>query len=109
MSDNRQTRSSVARWKEILILTYEELISLGAGDVWVYGSQAMSLYMKRPLASKDLGIHGMGYAVNRRIVQSSGVRICSDESNNGRVVESSSIVVQSRVRIKRLASVHELL
>lgn len=56
MSVYRDTRSSVARWKEILIPTYNELIKLGAGDVCVYGSQAMSLYMKRPLASKDLDL-----------------------------------------------------
>jgi hypothetical protein len=54
MSDFRETRTSVASWNRILIPTYKELIGLGAGGVWVYGSQAMSLYMKRPFASRDL-------------------------------------------------------
>jgi hypothetical protein len=54
--DFRATRSSVERWREILIPTYDELLRLGAGDVWVYGSQAMSLYMKRPFASRDLDL-----------------------------------------------------
>lgn len=56
MADFRETRSSAARWKEILIPTYNELIRLGASDAWVFGSQAMSLYMKRPLTSKDLDL-----------------------------------------------------
>jgi len=63
MSLFRKTRTSVARWREILIPTYKELIRLGAGDVWVYGSQAMSLYMKRPLASKDLDLLATGMTI----------------------------------------------
>jgi hypothetical protein len=64
MSVYRQARSSVARWKEILIPTYNELIKLGVGDVWVYGSQAMSLYMKRPLGSKDLDLLATGLTMD---------------------------------------------
>lgn len=64
MPDFRQTRSSVARWRKILILTYNKLIELGASDVWVYGSQAMSLYVKRPLASKDLDLLASGTTVD---------------------------------------------
>ncbi len=63
MSDFRQTRSSVTRWKEILIPTYRELINVGVGDVWVFGSQAMSLYMDRPLASKDLDLLASGMSM----------------------------------------------
>lgn len=64
MSVYRETRSSVARWKELLIYTYNELVKLGAGDVWVYGSQAMSLYIQRPLASKDLDLLASGMTID---------------------------------------------
>jgi len=64
MPDFRQTRSSVARWRKILVLTYDKLVELGANDVWVYGSQAMSLYMKRPLASKDLDLLASGTTID---------------------------------------------
>lgn len=64
MPDFRQTRSTVARWKKLLIPTYNELIRVGAGDVWVYGSQAMSLYMKRPFASKDLDLLASGMTID---------------------------------------------
>lgn len=64
MSVYSQTRSSVARWRKILIATYDELVRLGAGDVWVYGSQAMSLYMTRPLASKDLDMLASGMTMD---------------------------------------------
>ena len=37
---------------------------LGVGDVWVYGSQAMSLYMKRPLASKALDLLAPGMTLD---------------------------------------------
>ena len=63
MPDFRQTRSSIARWRNILVLSYSKLIELGASDVWVYGSQAMSLYMKRPLASKDLDLLASGTSI----------------------------------------------
>ena len=64
MVDFRETRSSVARWKEVLVPVYKELTNLGAGDVWVYGSQAMSLYMKRPLTSKDLDLLATGMTID---------------------------------------------
>ena len=61
MSLPRQTRTSPARWKKILVTTYAELQRLGASDVWVFGSQAMSLHMKtRALASKDLDLIATG-------------------------------------------------
>jgi hypothetical protein len=64
MPDFRQTRTPVARWREFLVLTYNKLVELGANDVWVYGSQAMSLYMKRPLASKDLDLLASGTTID---------------------------------------------
>jgi hypothetical protein len=69
MSVYKETRSSVARWSSILIATYAELVRLGAGDVWVYGSQAMSLHMTRPLASKDLDllVSGMKMGIVREL------------------------------------------
>lgn len=63
MVDFRETRSSVARWKEILIPAYRELVRLGVGDVWVFGSQAVSLYLPRPLASKDLDLLASGMTI----------------------------------------------
>lgn len=64
MPDFRETRVPVDRWKEILIPTYDELLKLGAGDVWVYGSQAMSLYMKRALASGELDLLTSGMTMS---------------------------------------------
>src|ERR1700730_81897 len=56
-----QTRTLPARWKKMLVSTYNELQRLGANDVWVFGSQAMSLHMKtRALASKDLDLIATG-------------------------------------------------
>lgn len=63
MPDFRETRSTVARWRSILIPTYAELVNLGAGDVWVFGSQALSLYMPRPLASKDIDFIAAGITI----------------------------------------------
>lgn len=61
MSMPRQTRTSPARWRRILVTAYSELQRLGASDVWVFGSQAMSLHMKaRALASKDLDLLATG-------------------------------------------------
>lgn len=57
MSLPRQIRTSPTKWKKILKTTYDELSGLGASDVLVFGSQAMSLHMKgRALASKDLDL-----------------------------------------------------
>ena len=64
MSIPNETRTSVKRWKKILQLTYDELVKLGANDVWVFGSQAMSLHMKkRALASKDLDLLATGVSI----------------------------------------------
>ena len=52
----RQTRTSPLKWRKILKTTYDELLLLGANDVIVFGSQAMSMYLKRALASKDLDL-----------------------------------------------------
>jgi len=68
MSVARQNRSSPERWKKILDVTYSGLRSLGAGDIWVFGSQAMSLHLqKRPLASKDLDLIATG--VSTRMIE----------------------------------------
>jgi len=61
MSIPRRTLTSPTRWKKILNTTYDELLRLGASDVWVFGSQAMSLHTKtRALASKDLDLIATG-------------------------------------------------
>lgn len=58
---SRQARSPPKRWIELLDVTYDGLRTLGANDIWVFGSQAMSLHMKtRPLASKDLDLIATG-------------------------------------------------
>jgi hypothetical protein len=60
----RQTRTSPDRWKKILNATCDELSRLGASDVWVFGSQAMSLHMsERALASKDLDLLASGLSM----------------------------------------------
>jgi len=57
----RETRTPVKRWRRILQTTSNELFRLGANDVWVFGSQAMSLHMRnRALASKDLDLLATG-------------------------------------------------
>ena len=64
MPDNRATRTSVTLWRKILLEVYNEPVRLGIGDVWVFGSQAMSLYMKRPLASKDIDLLASGTTID---------------------------------------------
>jgi len=59
-------------WMEILIATYNELCKLGASDVLVFGSQAMSMHLKKTmvLASKDIDLLATG--VSTRMVN----RLC---------------------------------
>jgi hypothetical protein len=55
------------------MLTYNDLLRLGASDVWVFGSQAMSLHMaKRALASKDLDL--LASSLTIRMIE----KLCND-------------------------------
>ncbi len=79
MSLSRQIRTSPTEWKKILKTTYDELSRLGASDVFVFGSQAMSLHMKgRALASKDLDLIATGLEMRRVNQLCEKLAVCSD-------------------------------
>lgn len=46
-------------------MAYDSLLKGGSSDVLVFGSQAMSLYMKRALSSKDLDLIASGVTLRR--------------------------------------------
>jgi hypothetical protein len=49
-------RASPGQWIGVLKVVYPYLRNQGVGDLTLFGSQAMSLYMKTPLRSKDLDL-----------------------------------------------------
>lgn len=49
-------RASPGQWVGVLKVVYPYLRNQGVGDLTLFGSQAMSLYMKNPLRSKDLDL-----------------------------------------------------
>jgi hypothetical protein len=49
-------RAAPKDWKQVLKASYPFLRQQGVGDLLLYGSQAMSVYMKNPLRSKDLDL-----------------------------------------------------
>jgi len=51
-----EVRASPNEWIEVLKAAYPFLVSKGIGNLILYGSQAMSFYMKNPLRSKDLDL-----------------------------------------------------
>jgi hypothetical protein len=51
-----ELRASPTEWIEILKAAYPFLVSKGVGNPILFGSQAMSFYMKHPLRSKDLDL-----------------------------------------------------
>jgi hypothetical protein len=51
-----EVRASPREWIEVLRAAYPFLVSKGIGNLILFGSQAMSFYMKNPLRSKDLDL-----------------------------------------------------
>lgn len=51
-----EVRASPSEWIEVLKAAYPFLVSKGIGNLILFGSQAMSFYMKNPLRSKDLDL-----------------------------------------------------
>jgi len=51
-----EARASPSEWVEVLRAAYPFLVSGGIGNLILFGSQAMSFYMKNPLRSKDLDL-----------------------------------------------------
>jgi len=52
----REIRAAPREWIQLLRVAYSFLRGQGIGDLLLYGSQAMSVYMKNPLRSKDLDL-----------------------------------------------------
>jgi len=52
----REIRAAPKEWVPLLRVAYSFLRGQGIGDLLLYGSQAMSVYMKNPLRSKDLDL-----------------------------------------------------
>ncbi len=51
-----EVRASPKGWIEVLKSAYPFLVNEGIGNLILFGSQAMSFYMKNPLRSKDLDL-----------------------------------------------------
>ena len=51
-----EVRTPPRDWRRVLKASYPFLRTQGIGDLLLYGSQAMSAYMKTPLRSKDLDL-----------------------------------------------------
>lgn len=51
-----EVRASPSEWVEVLRAAYPFLVSGGISNLVLFGSQAMSFYMKNPLRSKDLDL-----------------------------------------------------
>ena len=52
----REIRAAPKEWIALLRAAYSFLVEQGIGDLLLYGSQAMSVYMTNPLRSKDLDL-----------------------------------------------------
>lgn len=72
MKRPQEIRAAPGEWTTILCVAYPFLRAQGIGDVLLYGSQSMSLYMRNPLRSKDLdllsgqvGLHQMEMLAER--------------------------------------------
>jgi len=52
----KEIRAAPKEWISIFHASYTFLREEGVGDLTLYGSQAMSVYMKNPLRSKDLDL-----------------------------------------------------
>ena len=51
-----EVRASPKEWVEVLKSAYPFLVNEGIGNLILFGSQAMSFYMKNPVRSKDLDL-----------------------------------------------------
>ena len=51
-----EVRASPSEWVEVLRAAYPFLVSGGIGNLVLFGSQAISFYMKNPLRTKDLDL-----------------------------------------------------
>lgn len=56
MKRPQEIRAAPKEWIALLQVTYSFLQDQGIGDLLLYGSQAMSVYTKNPLRSKDLDL-----------------------------------------------------
>ena len=56
MKRPREIRAAPKEWIPLLRVAYSFLRRQGIGDLLLYGSQAMSVYMKNPMRSKDLDL-----------------------------------------------------
>jgi len=56
MKRPQEIRAAPREWIALLRVTYESLRRQKIGDLTLYGSQSMSLYMRNPLRSKDLDL-----------------------------------------------------
>lgn len=56
MKRPQEIRAAPKEWISLFQATYTFLRETGVGDLTLYGSQAMSVYMKNPLRSKDLDL-----------------------------------------------------
>ena len=56
MKRPQEIRAAPKEWISLLQTAYTFLRERGVGDLTLYGSQAMSVYMKNPLRSKDLDL-----------------------------------------------------
>jgi hypothetical protein len=51
-----ELRAAPRSWRLVLKTAYPFLVERGVGDLLVFGSQALSVYLKSPLRSKDLDL-----------------------------------------------------
>lgn len=56
MKRPKEIRAAPKEWISLFQAAYTFLREAGVGDLTLYGSQAMSVYMKNPLRSKDLDL-----------------------------------------------------
>jgi len=85
----QEIRAAPKEWIALLQAAYTFLREQGVGDLTLYGSQAMSVFMKNPLRSKDLDL--LSSQVSLRKAEALGERL--SEIKN---VEYWSTTVQSR-------------
>jgi len=85
----QEIRAAPKEWISLLQTAYTFLREQGAGDLTLYGSQAMSVYMKNPLRSKDLDL--LSSQVSLRQAEALGEKLAEIKN-----VEYWSTSVQTR-------------
>lgn len=73
MKRPQEIRAAPKEWISILRTAYTFLRGRGVGDLTLYGSQAMSVYMRSPLRSKDLDL--LSGQVSLRQVEALGEKL----------------------------------